>query len=222
VDFFKLLQSLDELLYEVVSWLVFYPITLWRIIRSPIATLRLAEKDALEPAQTLFDELVSPPIFLLLTLILVHSVELATIGESEVVANTQGFSGLISSDTSLIIFRILTFAVLPLAAAVRLLRLRGIKIGKVALKAPFYAQCYVGGLFALMWDAASLFAAVRFALPAAVYLSALVLSLGWLFVVEARWFATEAKGSRAAGFRNAAIMIGQWLALVALTVLLFR
>lgn len=220
MDFFKLLQSLDELLYEVVSWLVFYPITLWRIIRSPNATLQLAEKDALEPGETLFDELVSPPIFLLLTLILVHSVELVTVGESEIVTNTQGFSGLISSDTALIIFRILTFAVLPLAAAVRLLRLRGIKLGKESLRAPFYAQCYVAGLFALMWDVASLFAAQRFSLPVAVYFSLLVFSLVWLLVVEARWFAVEAKGSLAVGFGNAAIMIGQWLLLVAMTVML--
>ena len=29
MDFMKLLKSLEELLYEVVSWLVFYPLTLW-------------------------------------------------------------------------------------------------------------------------------------------------------------------------------------------------
>lgn len=28
----KLLKSLEELIYEVVTWLVFYPITMWRSV----------------------------------------------------------------------------------------------------------------------------------------------------------------------------------------------
>ena len=36
MNFFNLLQSLDELLYEVMSWLVFYPITLWRTLVRPL------------------------------------------------------------------------------------------------------------------------------------------------------------------------------------------
>ena len=35
MNFFNLLQSLDELLYEVMSWLVFYPMTLWRVLVRP-------------------------------------------------------------------------------------------------------------------------------------------------------------------------------------------
>lgn len=33
MDFMKWLNSLDELLYEVMSWLVFFPLTLWRALR---------------------------------------------------------------------------------------------------------------------------------------------------------------------------------------------
>jgi hypothetical protein len=45
MDFFKLLQSLDELLYEIMSWLIFYPITLWRAVTRPRVTMDRIESD---------------------------------------------------------------------------------------------------------------------------------------------------------------------------------
>jgi len=39
MGFFTLLKSLDELLYEVMSWLVFYPVTLWRPLARPQAMM---------------------------------------------------------------------------------------------------------------------------------------------------------------------------------------
>jgi hypothetical protein len=37
MDFMRILQSLEEFLYEVMSWLVFYPRALWRTLRHPVA-----------------------------------------------------------------------------------------------------------------------------------------------------------------------------------------
>jgi hypothetical protein len=36
MDFMKLLKSLDDFLYEVVGWIIFYPITLMRSVLNPI------------------------------------------------------------------------------------------------------------------------------------------------------------------------------------------
>ena len=36
MNFLKLIQSLDELLYEIMSWLIFYPVTLWRALTRPL------------------------------------------------------------------------------------------------------------------------------------------------------------------------------------------
>ena len=35
MDFLKIVKSIEELLYEVMAWLVFYPKTLWRVIAHP-------------------------------------------------------------------------------------------------------------------------------------------------------------------------------------------
>jgi hypothetical protein len=36
MEFLKFIRSLEELLYEVMTWLLFYPRTLWRVLRHPI------------------------------------------------------------------------------------------------------------------------------------------------------------------------------------------
>ena len=220
MDFFKLIQSLDELIYEVVGWLLFYPLTLWRVIRSPLGTMKLAEQELAETDRKQFHDLVAPPLFLLLTLILVNSVELATVGENRLVTSDRRVSALIGSDTSLIIFEILMFSILPLTAAARLLRARHARLDKLAMRAPFYAQCYVVALFALLWNAASVIAENQFPFSAPAQVAIQGIALLWLFVVEARWFSAELRVSPVRGFGQAAIMIGQWLALLLLAAFL--
>ena len=61
MDFMKLLKSIEELLYELISWFVFYPLTFWRIVRHPIATLSYAQKELTEKSENQFDDAVSPP-----------------------------------------------------------------------------------------------------------------------------------------------------------------
>ena len=36
MDFFKLLRSLDELLFEILTWIIYYPRTLWMVVRRPL------------------------------------------------------------------------------------------------------------------------------------------------------------------------------------------
>ena len=36
MDLLKILRSFEEFLFEAVSWLVFYPLTLWRILRGEL------------------------------------------------------------------------------------------------------------------------------------------------------------------------------------------
>jgi hypothetical protein len=222
MDFYKLVQSLDELVYEVMSWLIFYPITMWRMLRHPLKTMKAAELQLREPQENQFDKLLAPPLFLLLTLLLVHAVELATIGQNEHVTSTQGFNSLISSDQSLIAFRILTFSILPLAAAVRLLRANKLEIGRDALRAPFFAQSFAAALFALLWSTASLIARENFEFGGAAHLAILAVALVWIFVVEVHWFAAELNAPLKRGILHAAIMMTEWLLVVALISLLFR
>lgn len=39
MDFMKILKSLEEALYEVMVWLVFYPFTMWQVMTRPGGTM---------------------------------------------------------------------------------------------------------------------------------------------------------------------------------------
>lgn len=210
MDFFKIIEQLDEILYQVVSWLIFYPITLWRMIRAPLKTMQAAERELVESESKQFEDIVPPPLFLLLTILLVHAIELGAAGDNGVIASTRGLSRLISSDTSLIVFRILMFSILPLAASVRLIKARGGQVDTKSLKGPFYAQCYAAGLFVLLSDGLALLIERHLSFEDPHYYAILAASLIWLLVVEARWFVAELGCSLVKGLGLAATMIAQW------------
>lgn len=221
MDFFKFIKSLDELLYEVISWLLFYPLTLWRMIHSPVRTMLAAQRELREDESGQFDDSIAPPLFLLLTLILLHVVELGVVGQSELVRSNVGLRGLIQDDTSLIIFRILMYSLLPVAAAARLLQARGAHFDKKGLRSPFYGQCYAGGVFALLLNTAGLLLG-RPGLQAELAAVVLILALGWLLVVEARWFSAELNVGLLRGLGQALLMTGQWALIVLLVALAMR
>src|SRR5690349_10768094 len=72
MNFFNLLQSLDELLYEVMSWLVFYPITLWRTLVRPLQMMDYSDVEQGDASDQQYTDTLSPPLFLLLSLIIIH------------------------------------------------------------------------------------------------------------------------------------------------------
>lgn len=61
MDFMKWLNSLDELLYEVMSWLVFYPLTLWRTLLQPIGMMKYADRQLDLPEAEQYTDALSPP-----------------------------------------------------------------------------------------------------------------------------------------------------------------
>ena len=220
MGFFQLLKSLDELLYEVMSWLVFYPITLWRALRHPLKMMDYADTELGDAADEQYTDTLSPPLFLLLTLLISHAVELAVVGDSPIVKSTRGLDSLIMDDTSLIVLRIAMFSLFPLIMAVRLVRLQKVGIDRNTLRAPFYSQCYVTAPFALVLGLAGALTASR--LDAAVLASAalVVAALIWFGLLQARWFAQHLKTGFGRGFWNASVaMIASLIAVGVVTAL---
>ena len=140
----KLLKSLEELLYEVVSWLLFYPLTMLRSVVKPLIMMRYADIELADRQQDQYEDSLSPPLFLLITLLL-----------------SQGLSGLIpsiydpsegarelGSGSNLLMARAIIFGIYPLCMAVMLLRSKSIRITRNSLRKPFFSQCYVAAPFA--------------------------------------------------------------------------
>jgi hypothetical protein len=146
MDFMKLLKSLEELLYEVVSWLVFYPLTIWRCLVDPLHMMRYADEELADQPQNQYDDMLSPPLFLLLTLLLAQSLSHAMPS----LYDDSALPPVLSSTANLLIARGVIFSVLPLVMAVTLVQRKKIRLTRETLRPPFYSQCYVAALFVLV------------------------------------------------------------------------
>lgn len=221
MGFFQLLKSLDELLYEVMSWLVFYPITLWRALRHPWRMMDYADTELADQPAEQYSDTLSPPLFLFLTILLSHGIELALIGDSPIVANTVGLAGLIDDDTSLLILRLISFGALPLILSARLVRQSGRKLDRAALKPPFYSQCYVAAPFALMMGLAGTATQLHWHWAPIVAVGAAGLALLWYGSLQVRWYAEHLNVSLVRGFAHASVAMVECVVALAVVSALF-
>ena len=219
--FMQFLKNLDELLFEIMSWLVFYPLTLWKSVVHPQAMMVYADAELEDEVAQQYTDRVSPPTFLLLTLLLSHLVELAAVGDSAIVASTRGLDRFIDSDANLLALRLVSFALFPLVMAARLLRRRGQRLERDALKLPFYSQCYVTAPLALAFSLAATLSQMARSwaeAAAAVIVGAAAL---WYVALQTEWFRTTLPERRGRALADALLGYGEALALLFLIGLLF-
>lgn len=189
MDFMKWLSSLDELLYEVMSWLLFFPLTLWRSLVEPLRTMRLVEEEAVLPDAERYAAVLSPPLFLALGLLLSHAASMALGEQDAIVANSHGLASLVSDATTALLLRVVVFASVPLFLAARLVRRSGRRLDRQSLQLPFYQQCFPGAVLALGVSLGTSLATASLSWSQPVGAAAIIASLLFFLVVEVRWFA---------------------------------
>lgn len=185
MDFMKLLKSLEELLYELISWFLFYPLTLWRIVRRPLQMLSYAERQLLEEEDRQFDDGLSPPILLLISLVVLHSVSQSLQPEQE-----HLLSGLLADDWNLLIFRAVLFSLFPLLFGLLQLKLNRARLTRTTFKPVFYSQCYATVPFVVLASLGLQCLSANQPLLGAVIAGA---GLVWYMSVETLWLARSAK-----------------------------
>jgi hypothetical protein len=168
-----------------------------------------------------YSDTLSPPLFLLLTLLISHAVELALVGDSPIVASTRGLDSLIVDDTSLIVLRVAMFSLFPLIMAVRMIRLQGRALDRDSLKPPFYSQCYVAAPFALVLGLAGALAASGPEWAKLGGAALIVAALIWFGLLQARWFAQHLKTGFGRGFWNASVAMAESVVAVGVVIALF-
>ncbi|WP_133303955.1 hypothetical protein [Aurantiacibacter aquimixticola] len=205
----KIIKSLEQLLYELMVWIVFYPLTLWRSIVHPLRLMDYADEELADAEEDRYSDSLSPPIFLAISLGLIHIFELA-----------QGLNvvsdGVFADDRNLIAFRLVFFALFPLMLSLRMLRAQGRSLDRNTLRLPFYAQCFVAAPFALGWDVGILFIAAE---QRVVGLFVMAAVSAWYLWVQSAWFARMLGVGRARGGLHAlrgfglALVLGSLLSL---------
>jgi len=221
VPFLVFLKSFEVVLYEIMSWIVFYPRTLWRSGRHPLMMMDRSEEELKLPAEQQFKDVVSPPIFLLLTVVAAHAFEVAVAGNSPLIDNGIGLAALIQDNTSLILFRLVAFSSLPVIAGAFALGVMRKPLDSITLQPLFYAQCFVTTPVVLLCSIAE--ALTRLPETSANIPAGLLFAIAAVFyiAVEAAWFTREANREPLVGFLWAIAVFGMSAFVLAATALLF-
>ncbi len=150
MDFMRILRSLEDFLYEVMTWLVFYPRTLIRTALHPVAMLGYSRAELRKPEEEQFEDSLSAPLFLMLTLVISHAIELA-LHLHPFVGKGHAAEKLFGSDQNLVILRSLMFAVFPLMFALEQVRDTKLALTRRTLRGPFFGECYPASVFCLVF-----------------------------------------------------------------------
>lgn len=185
MDFMKVLKSLEELLYELVSWLVFYPLTLWRAVTSPLSMMRYADLELADQSDDQYDDVISPPLFLLITLLLAQAVSTLMPREA---AEKAAEAAIAISDSNLLIARGVIYGIFPLAMAVTLLMSKKAKLTRNTLRPPFFSQCYVAAPFVFLVGLATDLLLIPGRSAIAWGLLVLLGAVLWYGQAQVRWF----------------------------------
>ncbi len=185
MDFLKLLRSLEEFLYELCTWFLFFPRTLYRVVVHPRRMAQYVNTELTQKLDKQFDDAISPPMFLMLAVLVAHGVELmmhqTVVGTSELSRTVMG------NEESLLLYRSITFAVWPLVATVHLLRRKKVPMTRESLRRPFFMQCYLAAPFAVAVSTSMVFVRLPGELSTRIGLVVAVLSFVWFAVVQAGW-----------------------------------
>lgn len=189
MDFMRWLNSLDELLYEVMSWLLFFPLTLIRALLRPMAIMTEIERESALPDDQRYKAVLSPPLFLALALLLAHAVATALGQVDAIILNHKGLANLVNDNASALILRVIVFAAFPLFLAARLVRHSGRRLDRDTLQLPFYQQCYPAAVFALGLGAGTSLALDSHSIASIAGRGMVAASIGYYWIVETLWFA---------------------------------
>jgi len=148
MDFMRILQSLEEFLYEVMSWLVFYPRALWRIFRHPVAVAIYTRQQLRQDRDQQFTEMIGPPLTLILTVVVAHVIELSS-PTGMATANSVLGRELFGTEQGVIATRSIIYCLFALFGAIGMLRQQKSPVNRETLRQPFYMHCYLLAPFAL-------------------------------------------------------------------------
>lgn len=187
MDFLKILKSFEEFVYEALTWLVLLPRTLWRIVASPRRMTAYAGAQLASESETRFSAAISPPLLLILCVLISHFIDLA-LRSPVPEADTGLGSVLLSSEQNLLLYRTIAFGVWSLAGAVYALVRTHTPVDRETLRAPFYEQCYLVAPFAFAVSVSltllALGAPWALLVAACLFLAATV----WFWLAQAAWF----------------------------------
>ena len=184
MDFSNIVKQVEQFIYELLMWVIFYPYTLVRVIfrPTPMMTYVRGEVDA-DPDRA-FASAIRPPVFLFLSIAIGSMVAPIGIEQAQTLAQTELGTWLTASWVNLLVFRTLGYSVFALTGALLYDWLTPGTITRDTLRSPFYQQCYICGPFALAYSPTL----VRLASAAEVLIFVAIALQLWLLFAQTLFF----------------------------------
>lgn len=195
MDFLKILKSLEELVFEALTWIVLLPRTLVRIVHSPVVMADYAASQLGSDSENRFSEAISPPLLLILCVLIAHGFDM-TLRTSQAEPDGTLAAALLASEQNLLLYRTLAFAIWSLAGSLYYLLRTGRPVNRESLRFPFYEQCYLVAPFALGVSLGLTLISLpeTWALLSGVLAS--LLAAGWFWVAQIAWLRRHTTLSR--------------------------
>lgn len=198
MDFMRLLKSLEELLYEVMVMLVFFPRTLYLVLRHPQRMMDYADTELGDVQSEQYNDTLSPPLFLMICLAVNHLIEQALPA-----ADRASLPAFLHDTQNLLMFRVFMFSLLPLVLALRLLARLGIALNRETLRPVFYSQCFVTAPIAMMVGLATGLWQIGGTTPAQIATVIFWGGIFWYLVQQTLWFRAKLKSGYGIAALNA-------------------
>lgn len=145
MDFLKILDSIEEVLYRMALWIVLVPRTLWFILSRPGQIFSYIESELDKEPDKRFEEYISPVLLWVLVALVPHMMLLdllANLPDSRVASESLWIEFMNAPwSTRLLVVSVVALAG-PLGFSVRSLRRLSIPLNRNTLRLPFMIHCY--------------------------------------------------------------------------------
>lgn len=161
MDIFKLSKSLDELIFDVMMWAIFYPYTLVRVLFWPGKMIDyVADELKKDPEkEELFDRGLSPPLFLFLSIVIAWMISPDVSGLMKAQSTTAIGKAINESSMTMLTYRLALFCTFPFAGALIYEWRTPGGISRKSFRLPFFQQAYLCGPLAIVMSVATVVAA---------------------------------------------------------------
>lgn len=200
MDFMGLLRSVEDILFEIVSWLYFYPRTFLLSLFRPAQMMAYADDELDDRPQQRYESTINPPVFLLITIAMASTVSDFILGPEAVAQAIKDSPEFLRDWKNDLMFTAFIFSIYPLLLSIDLLRHQRIGIDRASLRPPFYSQCFVAAPFGLANYVALAFMSdetYEYEIMGGTYdglyigFPIFLLTLIWYTVLQTRWFRRE-------------------------------
>lgn len=208
MDFLRIIRSLEEFLYKVLTWLIFYPRTIWRVLRHPIEMLHYSDKELGDKPEQQYTDMISPPLFLMITIMIAHVIEISSHQALPKATSSIGRE-IVASDQNLLILQSILFAIYPLFFAISRLKRQSQQLNRDTLRKPFFAQCYIAAPAALTISIGSIFGRSHATELQIIGVAAGLSAVIWYLAIETIWLKHQTRVATPAAVWS---VIKTWLA----------